>query len=190
MLKTTTLRLDGRDQGLELVLTELPALVADRAARGILKSLDLDTDGGIVALSLKYLTEVRKTGEAGLHMLMPFVNARRADCDRPVELARTLRDWRNVERIQQAALALHVGFIVGREVVEAPVAMRASQLLDSIPDDVRVSFCSPFISAVLESKLATYTELETVLSTEDAFNLVEILNVRAIRDWHAQPDKP
>lgn len=189
MLKQTTITLGGRDHGLELTLSELPALVADRAARRILKSLDADTDGGVVALALKHLGDVRKLGEAGLHMLMPFVQATRTDCDRPATLTTLIKDWRNIERVQQAALALHVGFIVDRELIEAPVTMRAEQLLDSIPD-IRVTFCAPFIAAVLESGKATYRELETVLSTEDAFNIVEILNVRAIRDWHATQEKP
>lgn len=174
MLKTTQLKLAGRDTGSTVTLTELPALVADRLARAALRAIDADLDGGVVALALKHLNDVRKLGKPGLAILQQFVQCE----DEPP------RDWRNVERIQQAALALHVGFIVEREALDAPVAMRAAQILGGTPD-ASVTFCSPHIAAVLESGMASYRDLETVLSTEDSFNMVEILNVRAIHDWHA-----
>lgn len=174
MLKTQTLTLAGRDAGRSQTITELPALVVDRLARAALKSIDADPDGGIVALALKYLPDIRKLGPPGLEILQQFVQT-----DGPPP-----RDWRNVEKLQQAALLLHVGFIVEREALQVPVAMQAENILEGLPD-VRVTFCSPHIAAVLESGKATYRELETVLGTEDVFNIVEILNVRAIHDWHA-----
>lgn len=182
MLKTQTLQLDGRDAGGVVTLTELPALVADRLARAALVEIDADPNGGLISLALKHLQDVRKLGERGMHLLLPFVDA-------GVPIRKAVKDWKNVDKVIQAALLLHVGFLVGREVIAAPVTMRAEQLLASVPD-VHVTFCSPFIAAVLESRHATYRELETVLSTEDAYNIVEILNVRAIHDWHAhQQDK-
>lgn len=183
MLKTTTLQLSGRDEGTSLVLTELPALVADRLARAALVELNADPDGGVIALALKHLQDVRKLGERGMHLLLPFINA-------GAPLASQLRDWRNIDKVQQAALLLHVGFLVGRQALPVPVTMRAEQILAGSPD-AHVTFCSPFLAAVLESRHATYRELETVLSTEDAYNIVEILNVRAIHDWHAhKQDQP
>jgi len=183
MLKTQTLHLDGRDAGSIVTLTELPALAADRLARAALMEIGADPNGGIAALALKHLQDVRKLGERGMHLLLPFV-----DTGKPVHTA--LRDWRNIDKVIQAALLLHVGFLVGREALPIPVTMRAEQILAGSPD-AHVTFCSPFLAAVLESRHATYRELETVLSTEDAYNIVEILNVRAIHDWHAhQQDKP
>src|SRR6185437_12690395 len=98
-----------------------------------------------------------------------------------------LKDWRNVERVQQYALHLHVGFLFERESLDVPISFRAEQIMrDS--SDISVTFCSGFIATVIQSKLATYRELETVLSTEDAYNLVEILNVDAIQTWQAHKD--
>lgn len=174
MLKQTTLELAGRDTGNVCKLTELPALVADRLARAILRQIGADLDGGVVALALRHINEVRALGEPGLRMLQQFVVT-----DEPAP-----REWRNIERIQQAALALHVGFIVDRAPLDIPVSMRADQILHATPD-TQVTFCSPHIAAVLDAGKATYREMETVLSTEDAYNIVEILNVRAVHDWHA-----
>lgn len=192
MLKTYTLKLTGRDAGKTLQLTELPALLADRAARAALRVIDESEDGGIIALALKHLQQVRARGEAGLRLLNAFVDARTAEGE-PVDLADArgiIRDWHNIEKIQQQALYLHAGFILERKPLDIPVAMTAEQLLHGAPD-VRVTFCSPMLVAVLESKLATYRELETVLSTEDVFNLQEINNVRAIRNWlESQKDPP
>jgi hypothetical protein len=176
MLKTAKIELTGRDAGHSLTITELPALVADRLARGVLREIGADPNGGIVSLAMRHLQDVRKLGPRGLELLTPFVNV-------GAPLATLVRDFRNIERVQQAALLLHVGFLVGRQATEVPVTMRAEQLLAAVPD-VSVTFCSPFIAAVIESDKASYTELETVLSTEDAFNIVEILNVRAVLDWH------
>lgn len=186
MLKTYTLNLTGRDKGVALRLTELPALVADRHARAVLRVIDEPVDGGIIALAYKHLKQVRDRGEDGLRLLNAFVDARNADTGEAVDLSAApglVRDWRNIEKIQQQALYLHTGFILGRESVDAPVAMVGEQILHGAPN-VRVTFCSPLLAAVLESKLATYHELETVLGTEDVFNLQEINNVRAIRNWH------
>lgn len=181
MLKTQLITLGGKDDGRSVLLIERPALVADRIAREILRSIDADPDGGIVALALQHLPAVRALGDTGLKQLQRFVH---------LESPYAPKDWRNVEKLQQAALALHVGFIVGRPQVDIPVTMRAESILDGGPD-VSVTFCSPLLASVLDSDKATYVELETVLSTEDAYNIAEILNVRAVRDWHAsQQSKP
>lgn len=175
MLKTTQITLAGRDADQTVTLVEQPALVADRLARGILRKIGADPDGGVVAMALQHMPAVRALGRAGLELLQQFVR---------MEPPITVRDWHNIERLQQAALALHVGFIVDREALAIPVTMRAEQIIDGGPD-VTATFCSPSIAAVLDSGKATYRELETVLSTEDCFNIVEILNIRAVRDWHA-----
>ena len=182
MLKTTTIALAGRDAGRTVTLIEHPALVADRLARDVMKRAGIDDlEGGVVALALKHLPTIRALGQAGLEMLECFVNVQ----DAGTAGSRTIvRDWHNVERLQQAALALHVGFMVDREPLEIPVTMRAEQIMDC-GAEIYATFCSPHIAAVLDSGKATYRELETVLSTEDSFNIVEILNVRAVRDWHA-----
>lgn len=180
MLKTTTIALAGRDTGRTVTLIEHPALIADRLARDVMKRAGIDDlEGGIVALAMKHLPTIRALGQAGLEMLEAFVRF-----DPAVGDVARIRDWHNVERLQQAALALHVGFMVDREPLEIPVTMRAEQILDG-GSDIHCTFCSPHIAAVLDSGKATYRELETVLSTEDSFNIVEILNVRAVRDWHA-----
>lgn len=185
MLKTYNLQLTGRDTGTVLRLTELPALVADRAARAALRTIDESEDGSVVALALKHMAQVRALGEKGLQLLTAFVNARLPD-GTAVDLNEArgvIKDWHNIEKIQQQALYLHAGFILSRDMVDIPVAMQGDQILHGSAE-ARVTFCSPLLAAVLESKLATYHELETVLSTEDAYNLVEILNVSAIRRWH------
>lgn len=179
MLKSQTFTLGGRDEGTQVTLTELPALVADRHARAALKAVDEPTEGGIVALALHHLKAVRALGEASLALLQPFVQG--ADL-------RTIKDWRSVERLQQGALLLHVGFLLGRESVEIPITLIGKALL-SPAADVRAMSCSPHIAAVLHSDKASYVELETVLSTEDVYNLVELLNVDAIREWHIQQSK-
>lgn len=186
MLKTYTLNLTGRDKGTALLLTELPALVADRHARAALRTIGEPEDGGIITLAFKHLPQVRSLGEAGLKLLNAFVDARRVDVGAALDLSAPqgyVRDWRNIEKIQQQALYLHTGFILERETVEVPVAMVGDQILHGGPE-ARVTFCSPLLAAVLESNRATYRELETVLSTEDAFNLQELNNIRAIRSWH------
>lgn len=192
MLKTYTLKLTGRDEGTALVLTEMPALTADRRARQALRVIGESEDGGIIDLAFKHLRQIRNRGDEGLRLLNAFVDARRADTGETVDLGAThsgVRDWRNIEKIQQQALYLHTGFILERESVDAPVAMTADHILHGAAN-VRVTFCSPLLAAVLESKLATYRELETVLSTEDVFNLQEINNVRAIRSWHESQKDP
>jgi len=185
MLKTYTLNLTGRDKGTALLLTELPALTADRRARQALRAIGEPEDGGIITLAFKHLAAVRGLGEPGLRLLSGFVDARLAD-GTALDLADArgaIKDWRNIEKIQQQALYLHTGFILEREIVEVPVAMVGDQILHN-GSDARVTFCSPLLAAVLESGRATYRELETVYSTEDVFNLQEINNVRAIRSWH------
>ena len=185
MLKTYTLNLAGRDKGVALLLTELPALVADRRARAALRVLGEPEDGGIITLAFKHLAALRARGEPGLRLLSAFVDARLPDGTTLdlVDARGAIKDWRNIEKIQQQALYLHTGFILERETVEVPVAMVGDQILHGGPE-TRVTFCSPLLAAVLESGRATYHELETVYSTEDCFNLQEINNVRAIRNWH------
>lgn len=191
MLKTYILNLTGRDKGITLRLAELPALLADRRARQALRAIDEPEEGGVIALAFKHMKTIRARGEEGLRLLNSFVDARTLD-GAPVDLAAAgcvVRDWRNIEKIQQQALYLHAGFILERDTVDAPVTMRGEQILHGAPEVV-VTFCSPLLAAVLESKLATYHELETVLSTEDVFNLQEINNVRAIRNWHESQREP
>jgi hypothetical protein len=179
MLKRQRFALGGKDEGSAIELVELPALVADRHARVALKAVGADLDGGVVALALKHMADVRKLGEPSLALLQPFVVG--------ADLA-SLHDWRNVERLQQAALFLHVGFLIGRESIDIPVNLQA-QILLSTASSVQVAFCSPHIAAVLHFDKATYRELETDLSTEDVFNLVEALNVDAIREYYIHQDK-
>jgi len=183
MIKTRTFELEGRDAGKSVHLTELPALPADRLARRIIKRFDGDPAGGVVALALRYQSEVAALGEEGLHLLFGFVHATHADGS-PFDIKRDLRDWRNVAKLQQVALLLHVDFLFERELLETPVTMRAEAIMAGV-SDIAVTFCSPFLAAVLQSGQASYVELETVLSTEDAFNLVELTNVEAIREWKA-----
>ena len=181
MLTTRSVQFGGKDAGRDIVLTELPALVADRYARAALTRVGADPVGGVVALALKHMPEVRALGADATPLLAPFVAA---TCEgAPFTLA-DLRDWRNIDRLLHAALAVHVDFLIGREMIDVPVAMRAQVIMNTAPD-VRVTFCSPHIAAVLQSHHATYRELETVLGTQDVFNLVEIINVEAVQEWHA-----
>ena len=184
MLKHRVIELSGRDAGTRVRLSELPALIADAHAREILKQLGEEPDGGISALAFKFSREAVKLGA---ETLLPFVEGAIVEADRShsLDIRRDIRDWRNVERLQNAALLLHVDFLVGREVLEIPVTFQAQNILAGT-SNVSATFCSPQIAAVLSDRMATYRELETVLSTEDVFNLCEILNVSAIRDWHAQ----
>ena len=185
MLKSQRIELAGKDAGRVIELTELPALVADRYARAALRAAGAPLDGGIVALALQHLPAVRALGERSSQLLQPFVSGVLAS-GVELDVAHHLHDWRNVDRLQQAALLLHVGFLVGREMIETPVAMQAAAITSGL-GETRALFCSPPLATVLHSQLATYRELETVLSTEDVFNLLEIVNVEAIRDWrHAQ----
>lgn len=173
MLKTTTINLPGRLTGQSVTLTELPALVADRYARTALAAAGLPQDGGIVALTYTHMPAILALGERSTALLQPFVST-----DQPA------RGWRNVLALQQAALALHTSFLIGRPRIEIPVGMQAGAALHGMAD-LAVHFCSPAIATVLHSGRATYRELETVLSTEDAYNLAELVNVEAIREWHA-----
>ncbi|MDR3389084.1 MAG: hypothetical protein P4L92_18745 [Rudaea sp.] len=179
MLKSRTITLAGRDDGLKLRLTELPAMLADARARAVLKRLGEDPDGGVAALAFKHSREALKLG---VDTLLPFVQG--AIGAHELDLRRDIKDWRNVERLQNAALLLHVDFMLGRETLEIPVTFQAQSILAG-SGSARATFCSPQIAAVLESGKGTYRELETVLSTEDVFNLVEIINVAALREWHA-----
>ena len=183
MLKTTRVELTGRDAGRPVELTELPALVADRCARATLAAIGEPLEGGVVALAMKHTDAIRQLGERGMLLLLPFVDGRLPHGER-LDVAQHLRDWRNVARLQQAALLLHVGFLLGRETVELPVAMQIAAIKTGAVE-TRAAFCSPHIAAVLHSQRATYRELETVLSTEDVFNLVELVNVEAIHTWRA-----
>lgn len=179
MLKSQTFELGGKDGGTSVILTELPALVADRHARAALKAVDEDPAGGVVALALHHIKAVRALGEPALALLQPFVQG--------VDLS-TIHDWRSIERLQNAAMLLHVGFLIGRESLDIPVTL-TGQLLTSPAADVHVNWCSPHVAAVLHSGKATYRELETVLSTEDVYNLVELINVDAIREWRISQTK-
>lgn len=187
MLKSETIELTGKDRGRVVVLTERPALVADRYARAALAAIGSEATGGVVDLAFRHGADVLALGPAALALLQPFVDAR--DPSGAQIHVNALRDWRSVTRLQQAALLLHVGFVVGRPRVETPVRLQAQALLAGRAD-VAVNFCSPQIAAVLDEGLATYRELETVLSTEDVFNLVELLNVRALRDFANQQRTP
>lgn len=171
MLKSTTLHLPGRDAD-PITITELPALVVDRVARTALAAIGAPVEGGIVALALQHQELLLKDSAQAMALLEPLVVA-----------SRPVRDWRNVLAVQQAAMALHVGFLVGRPRLQIPVRMQGEAITRD--DDLGVHFCSPQIASVLHSGRATYRELETVLSTEDVYNLVELLNVEAIRDWRA-----
>lgn len=182
MLKRRNIQLHGRDGGLTICLTERPALVADRAARTLIASWGAEPSGGVVALTLRHQPELARLGEAAISALAPFVDAYHLD-GRPFEW-NDLQDWRNIARIQQAALLLHVDFLIGREMPDMPVEMRAEAILKGGTSD-GVTFCSPFIAGVLQSDLRLYVELETTLSTEDAFNMAELLNLDAIREWRA-----
>lgn len=187
MLKTATILLTGRDAGTLVVLTELPALVADRHARAALAAVGAPLDGGVVALALKHEQAILQHPELAMDLLQPFVQmqAMQSSPTAPSAPSAPLRDWRNVLALQRAALALHVSFLVGRAHLEIPTGLQAESLKAGA-HDVAVNFCSPHIATVLHSGRATYRELETVLSTEDVFNLVELANVEAIRDWRAQ----
>lgn len=171
MLKSTTVTLIGRDAGTVITLTELPALVADRIARTALAAIGEDLSGGVVALTLEHLERVRTLGKRGLTLLQPFLGA---------HATTPLRDWRSVRLLHNAALLLHVGFLQGREPLEVPVRIQAAMLTKGLTE-IKPTFCSAQIGAVLLSGKATYVECETVLSTEDVYNLVEILNVDALR---------
>lgn len=170
MLKSTTLTLSHRDAAEPITLTELPALIADRYARTALAAVGAPLDGGIVSLAMQYMPQVMRHADPTA-LLQPFVQA-----------SRTPYSWQNVLALQQAALSLHVGFLVGRPRLEIPVRLQAESIRHGA--DVGVHFCSPHIATVLHSGRATYRELETVLSIEDVFNLVELLNVESIREWH------
>lgn len=183
MLKTARIELGGRDAGRMIELTELPALVADRCARAALAAIGEPLEGGVVALAMKHTAALRALGQQGSLLLLPFVDGTLASGER-LDVVHHLRDWRSIERLQQAALLLHVGFLLGRETVEIPITMQIAAIKAG-SGDVRAAFCAPHIAAVLHSKQATYRELETVLSTEDVFNLVELVNVEAIHAWRA-----
>lgn len=185
MLKTRDFTLAGRDAGLVVRLTELPALCADRIARRLLADIDADIDGGVVSLAYQHLRAVRGLGENASISLMGYVNgAVLDDSGKPehhLDVRHDIRDWRNIERLQNMALLLHVDFMVGRKQLELPVRMQAASLLAD--SGARVTYCSPALSAVINSRYATYVELETVLGTEDVFNLAESINIDSLREW-------
>jgi len=187
MLKHRTITLAGTDAGVKIRLSELPALIADRAARAVLTQLGEAPEGSISALAFKFSREAAKLGT---DTLLPFVEGVVIDAEHrqhALDMRRDIRDWRNVERLQQAALALHIDFLLGRETLEIPVTFQAQSIMAG-GGELRATFCSPHIAAVLDGRLATYREMETVLSTEDVFNLAELLNIAAIREWRAHQD--
>jgi hypothetical protein len=188
MLKSRVITLAGRDEGLKVRLTELPAMLADAHARMILRQLEEEQDGGISALAFKHSRDALKLGA---DTLLPFLDGAVITFDpsgeragKHLDVRKHLHDWRNVERLQNAAMLLHVDFMIGREALEVPVTFQAQQIMAG-GGSLRATFCSLQIAAVLESQHASYRELETVLSTEDVFNLVEIINIAAIREWTA-----
>jgi hypothetical protein len=186
MLKTRDYELSGKDGGLPIRLLELPALCADRAARRILADIDEDIDGGVVSLAYQHLRAARALGENTSIALMEFVRGDVLDVagGKPIytlDVKRHVRDWRNVERLQNMALLLHVDFMVGRKQMELPVRMQAASILADT--GARVTYCSPALSGVINSKYASYVELETVLGTEDVFNLAESINADSLREW-------
>lgn len=186
MLKHDTITLKGRDAGLKVRLTELPALLADRAARAALKVVNAEQAGGIVSLALEHLQAARAAQVTGAVDLNAFVQGEWRDDTghwRALDMSK-LSDWRSIEQIQNAALLLHISFLLDRETLEVPVAFQAAQILSKCAD-IRATWCSPQIAGVLSARLASYRELETVLSTEDVYNLCEILNVDALRDFQA-----
>lgn len=172
MLKKTQLSLCDRS-GHPITITELPALVADRHARAALTALGESPDGGVVALTFAHMPRLLKMGADAIELLAPFVQS-----DRQPD------GWRAVLALQQAALSLHASFLIGRPQISFPVMMQAEAIQRGSGQDM-VHFCSPPIAAVLHSGRATYRELETVLSTEDAYNILELLNVESIREWRA-----
>ena len=178
MLKTRRVALHGRDAGLIVELIELPALIADRHARVALQAVGAPLQGGVVSLAYERMADVLKLGEPALELLAPFVRT-------PSGAEPRLKDWRNFGRLQQVAVALHADFLVERELLDVPAALRNARIVKAMPDNA-VTFCAPHIASVISSRLATYHELETVLSTEDAFNLIEVLNVDGIREWHTR----
>lgn len=187
MLKSRLVTLSGRDEGLTVRLTELPALLADRYARAVLAQIGEEPDGGIAALAFKHSKDATKHG---IETLLPFIDGAiipktEVATGRALNIARDIKDWRNVERLQQMALLLHVEFLLKREALEIPVKFQADQILSGGGLELRATFCSPQISTVLNAGKATYRELETVLSTEDVYNLCEIVNIAAIREWQA-----
>lgn len=182
MLKSTDFHLQGRDEGLVITLTELPALVADRYARAALKAIDADPDSGVAGLAFQHYAEVAKLPDAHAYLL-PFVRGTVAGA--PFDLDTHLKGWRNIDRLEQAALMLHVAFLTDREPLDIPVAMQGAALMAG-GSDLRVTFCSPAIAAVLNSRHADYVQLETVLSTEDVYNLTECINVEAAREYAAR----
>ncbi|AAQ73395.2 BcepNY3gp47 [Burkholderia phage BcepNY3] len=165
-----------------ITLTELPALVADRYARAALKAIDADPDSGIAGLAFQHYAEVAKLPDAHAYLL-PFVRGTVAGSEFSLEFH--LKGWRNIDRLEQAALMLHVAFLTDREPLDIPVAMQGAALMAG-GSDLRVTFCSPAIAAVLNSRHADYVQLETVLSTEDVYNLTECINVEAAREYAAR----
>lgn len=183
MLKTIDIVLTGRDSGRVVTLTELPALRADAWARAALRALDEDPDDGIIGLALEHSDRAQKD-EAARTAARALIRARIGT--RPLDLA-TLQDWRSIFTLQDAVMLLHAGFVVSRKPTELPITFQAIAMGD--PDDLRPSFCSPLLATVLQSGRASYHELDTALSTEDAFNLVELINLDAYYRWRAAQDQ-
>lgn len=171
MLKSIVVNLTGADAGTAIALTELSAMDADRAARAALAAIGEAPDGGVVDLALLHVDAVRKLGRRGIDLLQPFLG----DAQHT-----PLTDWRNVRRLQNAALLLHVGFLTGRQALGIPVRVQAL-MITRATEGLKSSFCSAQIATVILSGKASYRELETVLSTEDVFNIVELLNLDALR---------
>jgi len=171
MLKSLTVTLIGADRGTAITLTELSAMDADRHARTALAAIGEAPDGGIVDLALVHLERVRALGPRGLALLQPFLGEAQHQA---------LNDWRSVRQLQNAALLLHVGFLTTRAPIEVPVRIQAL-MIERAGDVQTASFCCAQIATVLLSGKATYREVETVLSTEDVYNIVELLNLDALR---------
>lgn len=184
MLKETTITLTGKDTNKLIRLREGAALVTDRLARQVLTRLGEPLTGGIFAVALQHIEKIKALGAECNDLLNAFVQAELMldSGPRRLDMQRDLNDWRSVSTLQQTALYLHVGFLLTRQSVDLPVAFRAASADKS---ENHIKWCSPFISSVLDANLATYHEMETSLSTEDVINLLDIVNIRALRDWSA-----
>jgi hypothetical protein len=156
-------------------LTELPALQADTLARRILARHGLDPDGGVVELVLAHVGHVPDLrSDPELCAFAPGF-----DWD-------SLPGFVDVWRVQDAALLLHAGFAAFRTPLQVPVALQARSIMAG--DRVAPSFCSPTIAAIMSRGLASYADLDSVLSTEDVYNLAELLTAEAINDHYNRSD--
>ncbi|GJH28162.1 hypothetical protein [Caballeronia novacaledonica] len=186
MLKEIDVELHGRDAGSVVRLRELPAMVADRHARTALAAIDEDVSGGVIDLAMRCVQTVRKLGPRGLDLLMPFVKGDLLGADAepiaPLNVRKHIRDWRNVQVLQDAALLLHAGFVVGRAGLDVPIKLQA-QIALAGGSDIEIKFCAPTIAAAIDAGMCSYVEANTIVGTEAIYDMLEILNVRALREF-------